>query len=90
MDVPIDYADYAATTTHYLHEPDPLVLELDASSGPLAWVDPMLEEFASSLVVSRPAEHRCLGARPPWRLPLRVWKHRWWTPVLRRRLLSGR
>jgi hypothetical protein len=33
-------------------EPDPLVLELCASSETPAWVDPMLEELAASLVVN--------------------------------------
>jgi hypothetical protein len=60
-------------------EQDPLALELWACSGPPAWIDPMLEEFATSLVVSPQQEH----ARLLERAPLRKWTHHWWTPVLR-------
>ena len=57
MDVPTEFADNATTSAvaHYLHVPDPLVLEPCMSTRPHEWVDPMLKEFAASLVVSQPA-----------------------------------
>ena len=63
-------ADNAASfaTALYFLEPNPLALALCASAGPPAWVvsfDPMLEELAASLVVSRPmraATPECLPA----------------------------
>jgi hypothetical protein len=51
-----DYDDNAATSATdiawYFPEPDPLVVELCTYVGPPAWVNPMLEELAASLVVS--------------------------------------
>jgi hypothetical protein len=54
MDAPAASADNTTTSTvaDCLHVPDPLVLELCVSTGTHEWVDPMLEEFAASLVVS--------------------------------------
>ena len=69
MGAPIDHADNAATSTTALCflEPDPLVLALCASAGPPAWVisfDPMLEDLAASLVMSRPASEPVPGCQP--------------------------
>jgi hypothetical protein len=52
----IDYADTAGpfAAVHCSPEPDPLVLELCMSVGPPMWVDPMLEELDTLLVVSQP------------------------------------
>ena len=91
---PADHADNAATSTAALcfPEPDLLALALCASAGPPAWVvsfDPMLEELATSLVVSRPMEHQRLGVCLLRRWALRRLKHHWWKPILRRWLLSG-
>ena len=56
---PADHTDNAPTSTTALSfpEPDPVALALCVSAGPPALVisfDPMLEELAASLVVSRP------------------------------------
>ena len=67
---PADHADRAPTSTAALSfpEPDPVALALCVSAGPPALVisfDPMLEELAASLVVSRPmraATPECLPA----------------------------
>ena len=48
-------ADHSSVT-------DPLVLELCASVGPQAWVDPMLEKIAASLVLTA-------GAQATWCSP---------------------
>jgi hypothetical protein len=66
MDAPATTADNATTfaAAHYLHEPDPLVLELCVSIGPHVWVDLMLVEFAASHVVSRPPEAPAPGCPP--------------------------
>ena len=54
LGAPAGCTDNASTAAAALcfFEPDPLVLELCASSGSPAWVDPMLEELATSLVVN--------------------------------------
>ena len=70
MGAPADHADKAPTSTAALSfpEPDPVALALCVSAGPPALVisfDPMLEELAASLVVSRPvraATPECLPA----------------------------
>jgi hypothetical protein len=63
MDALVASADNATSSAaaHCLHEPDPLVLELCVSTGPHEWVYPMLEEFATSRIVSRPLEASALG-----------------------------
>ena len=70
MGAPANHADKAPTSTAALSfpEPDPVALALCVSAGPPALVisfDPMLEELAASLVMSRPmraATHECLPA----------------------------
>jgi hypothetical protein len=53
LGVPADYAaTSAAAVARCFPRPDPPVVELCACEGPLAWVDPMLEKLAASLVVS--------------------------------------
>lgn len=51
-----DHADLATTlaATRCFPELDPLVAMLCEGAGPPAWVDPMLDELAASLVMSRP------------------------------------
>jgi len=51
---PIGCTEKASTVAAALcfFEPDPLVLELCACSGSPTWVDPMLEELATSLIVN--------------------------------------
>jgi hypothetical protein len=61
MGASIDHNDSVATSAATLCflKPDPLVLELCASTGPPAWVDLMLEEFAALLIVCRSTGPRC-------------------------------
>lgn len=69
-------------------EPD-VLLELEMFKGPPAWVDPMLEKLATSLVVCQPTRTLVLGCPPsPWWPPRKV-RHHWWTPFLWQRLSSG-
>ena len=70
MGAPADHADRAPTSTAALSFPelDPLVLAMCVSAGPPALIisfNPMLEELAASLVMSRPmraATPECLPA----------------------------
>jgi len=60
MGAPAGYASdaTASTVARGFLEPDPLAEELCEGAGPPIWlvsVDPMLDELAASLVVSRPA-----------------------------------
>jgi hypothetical protein len=66
MEAPTATVDNAATSAvaHYLQQPDPLVLELCENTGPHEWTDAMLEEFATSLVVSWPPEDSAHGCPP--------------------------
>ena len=74
---PADNATSSATILCFL-EPDPLALALCASTGPPVWVgsfDPMLEELAASLVVSRPmsaATPECLPTQATAAAPQEV------------------
>jgi hypothetical protein len=67
LGVPADDTDNNTAifaSAHGFPELDPLVLELCASAGLPAWADPMLEEFAALLVVSRPIGVPALGCPP--------------------------
>jgi hypothetical protein len=73
MGTPADFTDNDnAAAAHYSPEPDPLVLELCAGKGPPSWVNPMLEEHATSLVLI--AEAPATGCPPALPL-LKKWKH---------------
>lgn len=52
MGAPADTVNDATyATAPCFSEPDPLLLELGMCEVPLAWIDPMLEELAASLVM---------------------------------------
>ena len=55
MAAPADHSDNGAVSTAAHLELDPLLLELGASVGPPAWVDPTLEELVTSFIMSWPA-----------------------------------
>ena len=63
LGAPVDCADHAAPTAAalYFFEPDTLGLELCVSVEAPTWVDPMLDELAASLVVSRLAGAKATG-----------------------------
>ena len=63
LGAPVDCADHAAPTAAALYflEPDTLGSELCVSVEAPTWVDPMLEELAASLVVSRLAGAKAAG-----------------------------
>jgi hypothetical protein len=64
--VSFDHDDCAATSAAALcfSKSNPLLLELWASTGTPMWFDPMLEEFATSLVVCRAARVQVPGCPP--------------------------
>jgi hypothetical protein len=64
--VPANYDDddAAVPATHCFPEPDSLALELCACAGSPAWVDPMLEELAALLIVSRSVGALAPGCSP--------------------------
>ncbi|KAG2581962.1 hypothetical protein PVAP13_6KG082035 [Panicum virgatum] len=68
MGAPADFSDNtdSATVSYLSPMPDPLELELCAGEGPLAWVDPMLEELVASLVLTAgPPAVECSSPPPP-------------------------
>ena len=68
MGAPADFSDNtdSATASYLSPMPDPLELELCAGEGPLAWVDPMLEELVASLALTAgPPAVECSSPPPP-------------------------